>query len=265
MFRYAIARRPGQSMINGITQTPELGKVDIDLALKQYDQYLEALDYCGLDVTLLEPNEEFPDSCFVEDTALCTPNGVIISRPGAESRRGESQLPDLQAAIRKHYDEDKIRSIVEPGLVEPGDIVMADGHFFIGISKRTNQAGADQVIKYLEEFGLTGETIEVVNLLHLKGDMTYLDNNTMVVSEYYKDRAELSNYKKIVVPADEAYAANTLWINGKVLLPEGYPKMASLIREAGYEVVTVGMSEFMKITGSLTCLSLRFQLVARGY
>lgn len=258
MFKYAIARRPGQSMIDGITQTPELGRVDIDLAMKQYDQYLAALKYCGLEVTLLEPNEDFPDSCFVEDTALCVPNGVIVSRPGAETRRDEAQLPDLQAALRQYYREDQFRQIVEPGLVEPGDIVMADGHFFIGISKRTNEEGARQVLEYLKEFGLTGETIEVVNILHLKGDMTYLDNDTMVVTEYYKDRPELARYKKIVVPEDEAYAANTLWINGKVILPEGFPKMAELISQAGYEVVPCGMSEFMKINGGLTCLSLRF-------
>ena len=128
MFHYAITRRPSRSLINGISQTPEKGKPDYERAMQQYDQYVALLRQCGLAVTVLEPNEEYPDSVFIEDNALCTPHGVaILSRPGAESRRGEASLPDLRQALSQHYDT--IEQVEAPGTVDPGDIMMVGDHY----------------------------------------------------------------------------------------------------------------------------------------
>ncbi len=257
MFKYAIARTPGRSLTDGISQTPELGKPIYELALKQHQNYIEALRQCGLEVKVLEPKEEFPDSTFIEDNALCTPKGVaILSRPGALTRREEAKLPDLRDALDEHFSI--IEEIEEPGTVDPGDILMVGEHFYVGVSGRTNDSGADQVIRILEKYGMTAEKVEVTGILHLKDDVVYLDNNTLIVAEAYADHPTFSRYNRLVVENDEYYAVNSLWVNGKVIVPEGYPKIEQKIRDAGYEVVLIDMSEFKKVTGSLTCLSLRF-------
>ena len=242
MFKYAIVRRPSHSLIDGISQTPEMGKPDYDLALQQHDRYVEILRECGLEVTVLEANEDYPDSVFIEDNALCTPRGVaILSRPGAESRRGEASLPDLREALARYYDD--IEQVVEPGTTDPGG---------------TNQAAADQITAILEKHGMTAETVPVTGILHLKDDVVYLDNNNLIVAKAYEDHPAFANFNKLVVDDDEYYAVNSLWINGKVIVPEGFPKTEQKIRDCGYEVILINTSEFEKITGSLTCMSLRF-------
>lgn len=257
MFKHAITRRPARSLIDGISQTPELGKPDYEKAIAQYERYVEILRELGLDVTVLEANEDFPDSVFIEDNALCTSHGVaILSRPGAESRRGEASLPDLRAALAQHYDN--IEQIEAPGTVDPGDIMMVGDHYYIGLSNRTNQAAAQQIIDILEQNGMTGETVEVTGILHLKDDVVYLDNNTLIVAKAYENHPAFADFKKLVVDDDEYYAVNSLWINGTVIVPEGYPKIEQKIRDCGYKVVLINTSEFEKITGSLTCMSLRF-------
>ena len=257
MFRYAITRRPSRSLINGISQTPELGKPDYDTAMVQYDRYIEILRELGLEVTVLEANEDFPDSVFIEDNALCTPHGVaILSRPGADSRRGEASLPDLRAALAQHYDT--IEQVVEPGTVDPGDIMMVGDHYYIGLSHRTNQAAADQITEILTRYGMTAETVPVTGILHLKDDVVYLDGNNLIVAKAYEQHPAFANFNKLVVDDDEYYATNSLWINGTVIVPEGYPKIEQKIRDCGYPVVLINTSEFEKITGSLTCMSLRF-------
>lgn len=257
MFHYAIVRKPSHSLIDGISQTPEKGKPDYALAIKQHQEYVTALKNCGLEVTVLEANEEYPDSVFIEDNALCTPNGVaILSRPGAESRRGEASLPDLHDALSRHYDI--IEQVIEPGTVDPGDIMMVGNHYYIGLSRRTNQAAADQITQILGRYGMTTETVAVTGILHLKDDVVYLDNNTIIVAKSYEHHPAFETFNKVVVDDDEYYAVNSLWINGKVIVPKGYPKTERQIRDLGYEVMLIDTSEFEKITGSLTCMSLRF-------
>ncbi|PID33548.1 N(G),N(G)-dimethylarginine dimethylaminohydrolase [Candidatus Saccharibacteria bacterium] len=223
MFSHAIVRRPSHSLIDGISQTPEKGKPDYQKALEQHDKYVELLRKLGLEVTVLEANEQFPDSVFIEDNALCTPHGVaILSCPGAESRRGESELPDLRQALEAHYEN--IEQVVGPGTVDPGDIMMVGDHYYIGLSHRTNQAAADQILDILQRYGMTGETVEVSGILHLKDDVVYLDNNRLIVAKAYENHPAFADFEKIVVDDDEYYAVNSLWINGTVIVPEGFPK-----------------------------------------
>ncbi len=260
MFKHAITRQPGRSVAEGISQTPELGKPDYDLAIKQHQNYVQLLKDCGLEVIELGPKEEFPDSCFVEDNALCTEKFAILSRPGALTRREEAKLPDLRQALLKFYPEDKIFEIKEPGLVDPGDILMIGDHFYIGISNRTNQAAADQIAQILADHGYTSETVAVKGVLHLKDDVVYLDNNDIIVAKIMENHPQFSQYNQIVADPDDYYAVNSLWLNGKVLVPTGHPKIEQKIRDAGYEVILIDMSEYEKITGSLTCLSLRLPM-----
>lgn len=255
MFKNVIVRVPSKSVVEGISSA-NLGKPDYNLALKQHELYVSALTKTGVNVTVLEPNDEFPDSCFVEDVALCTRKCAIITRPGAETRRNESALPDLQEALSKFYEH--IEYIKAPGTIEAGDIMMVGDHFYIGESARTNREGAKQMIAILEKYGLSGSIVPLKEVLHLKTGLAYLENNNLLVAGEFVKSPEFEKYNKIIVPEDEAYGANCIWVNDYVLVPEGYPTVQKAIEDLGYKVLVVDTSEFRKIDGGLSCLSLRF-------
>jgi len=252
-FTRAIVRTPGRSLAHGLT-TRELGTPDYDLALAQHAAYVAALESCGLDVTVLPADEAYPDSVFVEDTALLTPHAAFIMRPGAESRRGETQ--SIRAALEDHYDF--IDEIKPPGTVDAGDVMMVSSHFYIGLSSRTNQSGAEQLIGLLRTQHLTGGTVPLTESLHLKSSAAYIENNVLVVAGEMRDCPQFDGFDRIEVSAGEAYAANCLWINGTVLVAAGFAGTAGAIRAKGYQTLELEMSEFQKVDGGLSCLSLRF-------
>lgn len=238
IFLRAIVRTPCKAMTSGIT-TANLGTPIYQKALDQHADYTQALVECGLDVTTLPADENFPDSCFVEDIALMTPKVAIITRPGPASRRGETEA--IVPVAQRFYD--RVEYITE-GTVESGDIMMVGDHYYIGISGRTNAEGARQMIGLLEKHGMTGSTVALSDFLHLKTGMTYLEDNKMLAAPEFLSREEFAKYDIISVEADEVYAANSLWINGTVLTPAGYPKAKARIEKAGYKVREVDSSEF---------------------
>jgi dimethylargininase len=219
MFTKAIVRSPSSSMIDGITSA-DLGKPDYILALKQHSEYTKTLITLGLAVEVLPEAELYPDSTFIEDVALCTKAVAIITNPGARSRTGETE--GMHQVLSAYFKT--IEKIVYPGTVEAGDIMMVGDHFFIGLSGRTNIEGADQMIKILKNHGYSGSKVRLKRMLHLKSGVSYLENNIMLVCGEFIDNIAFEKYDKIVIDEDECYAANSLWINGNVLVPEGFPK-----------------------------------------
>ena len=256
MFKNVIVRRPAHSLLEGITSAPQLGKPDYALACKQHDSYIEALKKCGVEVTVLEALEAFPDSCFVEDAAVLTRKCAIITNPGAPSRNGEPA--HIIEAVRKFYAEEDIFTIKAPGTLEGGDVMMVGDHFYVGRSARTNEEGIRQFIAILESRGLSGSEVELKEVLHLKTGVNYLENNTFLVAGEFVTKPEFQNARQILIPEDEAYAANCIWVNGTVIVPAGYPKTEQAIRDAGYPVLVTDTSEYRKLDGGLSCLSLRF-------
>jgi len=252
-FTKAIVRKPCKQMTEGLS-TADLGLPDHGLAMQQHKKYIDTLRQCGLEVEVLPADENFPDSTFVEDTALLTPNAVILTNPGAKSREGE--VKSMHDVIKKYYDSTAF--IDPPGTLEAGDVMMAGDHYFIGLSERTNQDGAEQLIRILENHGMSGSIVEVSEMLHLKSGISYLENNNMLAVNMLRDHLAFKHYKIIHVPDEEAYAANSVWINGSVLVPQGYPETLKNISEAGYDTIILDMSEFRKLDGGLSCLSLRF-------
>lgn len=256
MFQNVIVRKPSKTLMEGITSAPELGKPDYELAIKQHDAYIAALKQCDVKVTELEPLDAFPDSCFVEDVAVVTRKCAIITNPGAASRNGETNY--IVETIRKFYEEDQIEFIKAPGTLEGGDVMMVGDHFYVGRSARTNEEGIRQFIAILEKYGLTGSEVTLEEVLHLKTGVNYLENDTFLVAGEFIEKEEFQYGKQIVIPEDEAYAANCIWVNGTVIVPEGYPKVVAAVKNAGYKVITTDTSEYRKIDGGLSCLSLRF-------
>lgn len=252
-FSRAIVRKPGRSMVNGLTGAG-LGLPDYREAIRQHAAYVSALRECGLQVIELDPDEEFPDSTFVEDVALVTPRFAVITSPGAPSRKGE--IITARTAISGYFSD--IEEIIPPGTVEAGDIMMVGDHYYIGLSERSNLDGAEQLIRILGSYGMTGSVIRLEKVLHLKTGVSYLENNYLLVSGEFLSRPEFRDFNIIEVPAAEAYAANSLWINGKVLVPAGNPVTKGKILAAGYQVIELEISEFRKLDGGLSCLSLRW-------
>lgn len=253
IFSKAIVRKPCQEMANGLT-TAELGKPDYKKALKQHSRYVEVLKECGLEVTVLESDSEYPDSTFIEDVALCTPKCAVITNPGASSRNGEKR--GIKPVLKSFYTI--IEEIVHPGTLDAGDVMMVDNHFYIGISARTNHDGAGQLLNILRKYDMTGSKVPLKEMLHLKTGLSYLEKNTLLISGEFVNNPEFEKFSAIVVDKNEQYAANSLWINGNVLVPKGFTETKNKIEKAGYKTIEVDVSEFRKLDGGLSCLSLRF-------
>jgi len=256
-FNHAIVRRPAASMINGLTGSPELGTPDYQLALEQHARYVEALEACGLEVEVLPALEEFPDSCFVEDVAVICGDGVVLTRPADPSRAGE--VAYIEDALAAHFDAAHTQRVEGPATLEGGDVMLAGGTFFVGQSHRTNADGLEQFGEAVNAWGFAAQGVPVSGYLHLKTGITYLGNNKLLVTSEFADAPELASFERILVPNDEDYAVNTISANGRVIMAEGYPVTRGLIEGAGFtDIIEVPMTEFRKIDGGLTCLSLRF-------
>lgn len=255
-FTHTIVRRPSRSLVDGITSAPELGKPDFDLALAQHTTYIDALLACGVDVTVLPPLEQYPDSVFVEDPAVITRCGAIITNPGADSRNGEKD--EIEPVLHRFFDDEHIKRIEAPGTIDGGDVMMVGDHFYVGRSARTNEEGIRQFLAILEGWGLTGSEVPLELVLHLKTGVNYIENNIMLVSGEFIDKPDFADYTKIVVPEEEAYGANCIWVNDTVIIAEGYPTVLKAVKEAGYKAIVVDTSEFRKLDGGLSCMSLRF-------
>jgi len=254
MFTNAIVRTPGRSIVEGLSNSKTLGLPNYEQAIIQHQSYIDALTKCGLDVLVLEPCEEYPDSTFVEDVALITPNCAIITRPGAPSRRGE--VHEIEFVLKQRFNN--VEEIEAPGTIDGGDIMMVGAHYFIGLSERTNLEGAKQIIQILKQYGLSGSTIYLKKVLHLKTGLSYLEENNLVVCGEFIDESSLGQYNPIEIPEKESYAANCIWVNGSVIIPLGYPTTKQRIKNAGYRVIETDVSEFEKLDGGLSCLSLRY-------
>ena len=253
-FKNAIVKKPAKTMVNGIT-TSDLGKPKYKKALKQHEEYVNILKECGVKVEVLEADDKYPDSTFVEDPAVLTKECAIMTNPGANSRKGETK--DIKKAVEKYYDNN-IYEIESPGTLEGGDIMQVDDHFYIGISDRTNKNGARQLLAYLKNHGYTGDIVEFEGILHLKTGMSYIGNNTLLITDLFADKDIFADFNKIKVSKEEAYAANCIRINDFVIVPAGFPETKKAIEQAGFRTKTVDVSEFRKIDGGLSCLSLRF-------
>ena len=255
-FSHVIVRRPARSMVEGITSGIYEGTPDYELALAQHNAYIDALLACGVDVTLLPALEQYPDSCFVEDPAVITRCGAIVTNPGAASRNGEKD--EIEPVLRRFFDDEHIRHITSPGTLDGGDVMMVGDHFYVGRSARTNAEGIRQFCEILASWGLEGSEVALEHVLHLKTGVNYLEDGNMLVSGEFVEKPDFAAYNRIQIPEEEAYAANCIWVNGTVIVPAGYPRVLEAVQALGYRTLTVDTSEYRKLDGGLSCLSLRF-------
>ncbi|HSS20708.1 MAG TPA: arginine deiminase family protein [Pyrinomonadaceae bacterium] len=262
MFTRAIVRPPATNFANGIT-TSNLGLPDRQRALRQHEAYCEALVRCGLEVIRLDADERYPDSTFVEDTAVIveptsnTVSRIVFTRPGAASRAGEVE------SIKESFDQlgCEAFSIEPPGTLDGGDVCQADNHFFIGISERTNESGAEQLRSLLASWGYTSTNVDIRKLdalLHLKSGMAYLGDRRLALVDALVSREHFRDYDIVCPTPPEEYGTNCVRLNEHVLIAVGFPAFQKTLTELGYRCIPLEMSEFQKMDGGLSCLSLRF-------
>ena len=251
MFTHAITRLPGENFADGLT-TANLGPPDYALILQQHHVYRQALLSLGLDIVVLPPEPAHPDAYFVEDPAIITPKIAVMTRLGAPSRQGEEETLE---PIIKYYRP--LAHITSPATLDGGDVLMVGEHFFIGLSERTNNEGASQLSTILSRAGYTCEIIPLASGLHLKSGVNFIGENTLLITDDLSSNRAFSSYRKIIVDEDEAYAANTLWVNHVLLMPKGYPKAYQKLTELDMQIIELDVSEVQKMDGGLTCMSLR--------
>ncbi len=253
-FTHAIVRAPAPNFADGITMA-DLGVPDVQRALAEHAAYCRALEACGLELTRLGEDAAHPDSTFVEDTAVITPHVAVLTRPGHPSRLGEAAA--IEPALASRFT---LKRIVAPGTVDGGDICEAGSHVFIGVAERTNENGGKQLAALLEAAGHTTTLVPFTmspGLLHLKSGVSWVGGRDLVIVDALASHAAFTGWNLLRVTADEAYAANCVRVNDRVLVPAGFPKTTALLRAHGYDPLPLDMSEFQKMDGGLSCLSLR--------
>jgi dimethylargininase len=255
-FTRAIVRPPAANFADGLTRV-DLGKPSVALALEQHRKYCAALRECGLALIELPADDAYPDSTFVEDTAILTARWAIRCRPGADSRAGEAE--SIARELGKHFP--RIDAIEAPGSVDGGDICEVGEHFFIGISDRTNAEGAAQLAALLANRGCTSSTVDIRgidSILHLKSGIAYVGDGRIVLIDALREHPAFAGYEKIRVEPGEEYAANCIRVNDRVLVASGYPRLSDALARLGYSPLPLDMTEYHKMDGGLSCLSLRF-------
>jgi dimethylargininase len=257
MFAEAIVRGVPETLHTGITSA-DLGRPDHTRAVAQHRRYIQALEGCGLEVTALDADEKYPDSVFVEDTAVVTARCAILARPGVDSRRGE--VHGVEEALSGRYEN--FERIIAPGTLDGGDVLQAGDHFYVGLTSRTNLDGARQLSEILEGYGYGVSLVESREYLHLKSGVSYLGDDVLVVAGALATDEEFEGFDKILAESYEEYSANCIRVNDYVLVPAGFERTKARIAARGYELIELEMSEFRKVDGGLSCLSLR--LPGRG-
>jgi dimethylargininase len=252
-FNAAIVRTPGRSVVNGLSATP--GPLPTyELLLAEHQAYVAALRAVGVLVSVLEPLEQFPDSVFVEDPALVFSEAAILLRPGAPTRIGEAKAlaPELQGRFRRVLELDE-------GYADGGDILVTPRRVLIGLSRRTDRAGAAALRKLLTSIGLEAETVEVPGgTLHLKSDCSLVDEETVIATENLAAARVLGDLRVLVVPPEERAATNAVRVNDTVFVRDGCPRTRQMLVDHGLDVVPLPVREIAKIDAGLSCMSLRW-------
>jgi len=253
-FSHALCRRPAKSITNGL-RAEDNGDPDHDLFEQHHQQYVQALEATGANVTVLDAIEAYPDSVFIEDAALCLAGTAIALRPGAKSRFGETAA--LMPVLQRNFK--KVISLPGDGYVDGGDILVTENEVLIGLSQRTNKQGYEHLSTIVSELGFTARKINTPpNILHFKTDCGLLDSNTIFSTQALSCTGCFSDYDVIVAPDDESAAANLIRFNDTVMISDGYPKTKQVLEQAGYKIICLPNSEAAKVDGGLSCMSLRF-------
>jgi len=253
-FTHAITRKPSASIIAGL-RAVDTGNPDLALMQAHHADYVAALKSTGATVVELDAAEAFPDSVFVEDTALCLPEGAVVMRPGAPTRLGEAA--EMAPHLRALYGD--VVTVSGPGFIEGGDILVTEREILVGRSARTNAEGVAELTRLVAPWGHSvREVFTPPGVLHFKTDCSLLDAQTILSTRRLDASGCFAGYKVIHVADGEEACANSIRFNDLVIMPAGFPRTAEILANAGYTLRQIGNTECAKLDGGMSCLSLRF-------
>jgi dimethylargininase len=253
MNRRALVRRPDPRLAEGLLTHIERVPVDVALALRQWDGYVDALRAEGWEVIEVPPAPDCPDSVFVEDTVVMYDDLAVITRPGADERRPETAGTE-QTLRGLGY---RIAHIEAPGTLDGGDVLKHDGTVWVGLGGRSNAAGIDQLAALLEPLGARVVRVPLTKALHLKSAVTALPDGTVVGFEEVVDDPGV--WSRFLPVPEEPGSHVVLLDEDTVLMSAGAPLTRRLFEERGLRVVTVDITEYEKLEGCVTCLSVRLR------
>lgn len=253
--RRALVRRPSSRLSEGIvTHIVRSEVVDAELATRQWENYCAAMRQAGWSLHEVAPLDVCPDAVFVEDTMVVYSDLAIIARPGAEARRPETIAAEAEVR-RLGY---RVVRIEAPGTLDGGDVLKFDGTVWVGVGGRTNAAGVDQLRAHLSPLRARVIAVPVSKVLHLKSGVTALPDGTIIGFESLVDDLSIWEGRFLAVP--EASGAHVVHLgNGAVLMAASAPRTARMMEKRGLTVVPVDISEFEKLEGCVTCLSVRLR------
>lgn len=254
-FDRALVRRPAASVVDGLRAGDHAGPSYEGVAA-EHEAYVTALRAAGIEVEALAPLDAFPDSIFVEDPALVFSGAAILLRPGAVSRLGETDA--IRPELARRFA--RVMELGGEGYADGGDVLVTPDMVFIGLSNRTDRAGADALSARLEELGLRARIVEPpAGVLHLKTGCSLIDEETVIVTSAMAQSNVLDGFRHVVTPQGEEAAANALRVNDAVLLGAAFPRTRDLVEALGVEVVPLAVAEIGKIDAGLSCMSLRWK------
>ncbi len=255
-FTHAIVRRPARSVIAGLRAG---GGPDptFDGVADEHAAYVAALVKAGVAVTMLPALDAFPDSIFVEDTALVFPEGAILLRPGAKSRAGE--VAAIAPALKDKFD-----TVLElgEGFADGGDILATPERVIIGLSARTNKEGAGALARLLAKFGRRASIAETpADVLHFKTDCALIDDETVLTTPRLSRIGVFKGFREILTPAGEDAAANALRVNGALFVGAAFRRTIDMLARAGFQPLPLAVEEIGRLDAGLSCLSLRWRQI----
>ena len=255
-FTHALCRSPARSVTDGL-RAVDMGAPDPDLFLAEHAAYVAALRAAGAEVTVLPAQEAFPDSCFIEDPALCLKGVAILLRPGAPSRLGEAAA--LRPDLKRHLSA--VVELPPGGFVDGGDILCSDDEVMVGLSARTDAGGVAALRPLVEELGYRLRLVDTPpEILHFKTESSLLDAETVLATPRLAATGCFAGYRVIETAEGEDAAANAIRFNDPVMLSKGHPRTAARLRAAGFDVVELPTTQAALVDGGLSCLSLRYSL-----
>lgn len=255
-FTHAVARRPGRSIARGL-RASDRGSPDYEQFLHEHDEYVRALERAGLNVTVLEALEDYPDSVFIEDAALCLPQGTVMLRPGAPARSGEPGPLAADLAGLGH----EIQACESSGFIDGGDILVTDTAILVGLSSRTDRAGFEWLRDFLGKWGYQALEVHTPeHVLHFKSDCCLLDSDTILATARLSKSQCFKPFRVLTVPPGEEAAANSIRVNETVLTPAGYPRTAELLTREGFKLDVLPVTQAALLDGGLSCMSLRYSV-----
>ena len=242
-----VSSRFNECEITHIDRTP----IDLDIARKQHHEYVQTLAKIGCQIIELDEEQDLPDSVFVEDTAFILPEVAVITRPGADSRK-----PETESIIQALSSHRPLVHVVAPATVDGGDVLVLGKNIFIGMSTRSTPEAVTQLQGLLDNYGYTVVGVKLTDCLHLKTAVTLVDDNTLLINKNWVSPEHFTGFDLIDVDSSEPFAANCLPVKDVIIYPTTFPNTQKKLEQKGFKIVNVNLDELAKAEGAVTCCSL---------